>query len=219
MRELGEDEMKKQSINEVNQAKRKVLLGATGVAVMGAWQAPIIKSVVLPAHAAASVDGGGSGLNGDTLSYLFVPESSNGNSNGNVAQNSSESFSPLDLLLAPAYAGVVAQPKRQIGGAKATSLGDGKWQVDVLNEKNTLMRSGVLTEGEKGMLEPTAGSEACVPASDPKLNAFVAEITALSETEMTIETDSTDDVTLPASTDDLPKLKKELCVPSNGEGS
>ena len=134
-----------------NKARRKVLGAITGVGALTVWNRPLIKSIVLPAHAQTSV----------------LPESFFGASIVSTPVVT-RVFSPLDFLISEAVAGEMPPPEFAVLADKVTEQ---TFEVSMvgLNLSRTLRRGTLNTSGAEGILEVIEdacdGEPAAVPAS------------------------------------------------------
>lgn len=181
----------------VNHSRRTALFGALGGATLATvWQKPVINAVMLPAHAQTSPE---------TIVFFVLQD------NTNSVTQSPNRFSPLDMFIEPAQAGQNGEFFNLNVDAKAVSMGDGQWQVDVRNNQGSLNRTGLLQEGVEGTLTPNAGVggsfQGCPPFSE--VDSFGAIISSVNELEMIIDLDTGEGpavLTIPLGDGELPPL-------------
>lgn len=152
-----------------NLSRRKVLLGGSaGVAAVTAWQTPILKSVVLPAHAQTSML---SFFGGATV----------------IAQNSSPSL--LDKLLPVAHAGLEQAPTTEFT-IVIVPQGGAEYRVDIFSdtqiELGFVQNSQLLHGGSVTLGTPSSLAVVSNPC-DIKLAEF--EVNILSDNGDSIDID------------------------------
>lgn len=204
----------------IDESKRKVLIGAaTGAALVGAWQKPVVDAVISPAHAMMSVASDGDPTDGEEeqLTYFFEGD----DLNGNGQDTSRRSDSLLDLLIKPAYAGAEQGPFNWPAPAKAMPMGDGEWRVEVRSQDRALTRAGTLNEDStSGALVPFEGLTGRCDNFDEAGN-MVATIQSVTDAEMVILLETAGErgdavVTLPVGDGEFDTLNN-FCIRNSNE--
>ena len=154
-----------------NSARRRVLLGSLGgAAAVSVWHTPVIKSVMLPAHAQTSL----------TLPKNFFRPGGGTPKLG--FQPSKRSL--LDVFIPAAHAGKGQDPESF--GVLATNLDDTSFDVQFLNNRGNLIRTGTLqTDGTPGTLVVPA-MLTCAEDFEVTPGDIPASITAIDQMEMTL---------------------------------
>jgi hypothetical protein len=82
-------------MSNIDKSKRKALLGVAGASALAVWHKPVMKSVLLPAHAQTT---------DDTPPPVLPPSSFFSGSAQVIVQNQTTPWTPLDIFVGPANA-------------------------------------------------------------------------------------------------------------------